>query len=253
MFEHRTRNYSGRRVGLFGTGLSPARRGTEVVAPLTGLVGYWTLSESSGNRLPSVGSVELAPTNAPGGDTGPSGMGNSTAFVTASSQSLEAANDASFQEGDFGYTVALWVKLASKAAQMWIAGHEGASQFGWAARWLSSTDRFSWQTSSNGTAAISVSSATFGAPVIGQWHFLVGRYHKAEGQISLSVDAGPRDVGSQSGQHASTGVLRVGGRYNNTLYVDGSLAGLGVWHRLLNASEISYLYNAGAGRPYPFS
>jgi hypothetical protein len=34
--------------------------------------------------------------------------------------------------------------------------------------------------------------------------------------------------------------------------VDGLLDEIGVWNRRLNDDEISYLYNSGAGRTYPF-
>lgn len=47
--------------------------------------------------------------------------------------------------------------------------------------------------------------------------------------------------------------LFMGTRFNSTEFYNGALDEVGIWKRALTASEISLLYNSGAGLTYPFT
>jgi hypothetical protein len=44
---------------------------------------------------------------------------------------------------------------------------------------------------------------------------------------------------------------RIGSKYNSTKFVNGLVDEVGIWNRELTASEVTELYNSGAGKQYP--
>jgi hypothetical protein len=42
------------------------------------------------------------------------------------------------------------------------------------------------------------------------------------------------------------------GRYDNDAYADGQIDEVGIWSRALSSTEVTKLYNGGAGLQYPF-
>lgn len=76
-----------------------------------------------------------------------------------------------------------------------------------------------------------------------------------DGSIArLYVDGS--QMGSGSGSQTLATILslgRIGGNISGGSYWDGSMDEIGVWDRQLSGSELTELYNSGAGLAYPFS
>ncbi len=87
------------------------------------------------------------------------------------------------------------------------------------------------------------------------WHFLAFNYRVSSPRAGLSLDNGDFAYLSLSNPvfDTSSGQFAWGGVYGGSQPgLIGRIDILGVWKRLLTAGELSYLYNSGAGREFPF-
>jgi hypothetical protein len=220
----------------------------------TNLVSYWELEEASGTRVDSHGSNDLTDTNTVGQATGI--QGNSADFESTNSERLEIA-DASQTGLDISpdISISMWIKpesLPSSGAGYSLCGKYrgagGARQYVLSYDNSAGTYRFTWRTSSDGTA---VNTDTIDYTMTaGTW------YH-----VALIHDSGTATLyinGSSQGTFTGYATTIVNGSEEFALgycedvagYYDGLMDEVGIWSKALTSGEVTDLYNSGAGLPY---
>lgn len=209
------------------------------------LSGFWELEEASGTRNDSHGANHLTDNNTVTQNTGI--VGNAAEFVTANSESLSIADNASLgYSGDF--SVAIWFYLTGTNHCLASKGNGSFAQN----EWDFTTSFTSGRTLNFGVyqSGGTVVNASIVPPVpTNAWHLAIGTYEAATRIVTLSYDAGTRVTNTlasdpaRKSQPFSLGTL-------GSNYWSGRLDQAGLWKRLLTEAEEDWLYNAGAGRSY---
>jgi hypothetical protein len=93
--------------------------------------------------------------------------------------------------------------------------------------------------------------ATFNAA---EWHFVVLSWSKFRNKIQLQVDNGAiyEVDGIPAGSLSNYWTVLAIGDFQVTATIQGAVDEFGVWGRVLTTDEKTELYNAGAGKTYPF-
>jgi len=82
------------------------------------------------------------------------------------------------------------------------------------------------------------------------WHFVLLKY--GSGTIELSIDN--TSIGTTSYTYPDENVgFFIGANNNGDSTYIGRIDEVGAWNRVLTGGEITSLYNAGAGKTYPFN
>jgi hypothetical protein len=152
--------------------------------------------------------------------------------------------------GDIDFSVAGWIYLDAKGADRMLASHweQTGNQRSWVLEYQNSSDRFAFLISSNGSASVTRLASSFGSPSTATWYFIVASHNSSSDTISISVNNGTVDSTSYgTGGFDSTADFRVG-RASFVSWMDGRIDELGFWKKALSASEITELYNSGAGK-----
>lgn len=235
------------------------------------LVSFWKLEEASGTRADAVpvglsnlktAVNDLTANNAPGNTTGVSAnTGNAVALVLASSQSLSISSNTSIRMGSgVRCTWAFWVNFTTVATnQVLITKQAGGPTDEYRIN-LSITaiggtsPGIQWAVSSAGTTYnATVTASNFGAVTTGTWYFVVCQYNGSN--ISISINNGTPNTTSFSADIFSGTTPLYFGQSNliTPNYMNGALDAVGLWKRALASEEITYLYNSGSGRQFPFA
>jgi hypothetical protein len=222
------------------------------MALIDGLISYWRLDESSGTRDDAHGANDLTDNNTVGSASGKIGL--AADFNASASEYLSHADNADLSFADDAFTFTGWFNIDSASTRSVVAkwGSDGAAETcEYALRTLSG-GTLNWRVG-NGSGNVSVShSATLAT---GQWYFFAAYHDPAANQIGLSLDGGTAQTASITGGildgAASFAVGRTGDFAGQ--YWDGLIDEVGLWGRVLSASEITELYASGAGLAYPFS
>lgn len=218
----------------------------------TSLVGYWELGESSGTRVDSKSTRDLTDNNTVLNAVGK--WGNAADFEQTNSEYLGRASS-----GLVGFTsisVQAWVYMESASAtypQIAGAWRDSINNRGWTLCLVSGNPYF--YVTELGTNA-STKNVTSGIALsTGVWYHLVGTFDGSTGDIALYVNnTAYTSTSALTGTYSSTAEFRIG--HNEWFgnrgdgYWDGLIDEVGVWSKKLSASEVSDLYNGGAGLPY---
>lgn len=220
------------------------------MALTTNIVAYWKLDESSGNAVDSTGNgFTLTNTNTV---TYAAAKINNGAFFGAvnTDKVLSSTSGLGIDGGTMSITAWIYRDAAAGNTKWFFATFNSGSKVGYKFRYNSgiqaARDRVG--TSEDLTTAQSISNDT--------WTFVAMTYDGTT--VRCYVNAGtPQTVASSgngsagSGQQTGVGANTSDtGSYNN--YWQGNVDEVGVWSRALSDSEITELYNAGAGLTYPF-
>jgi hypothetical protein len=90
-------------------------------------------------------------------------------------------------------------------------------------------------------------------PALGNWNFFVCRYDSSGGgSIGISINNGAFVTTSSVGEitQTLTNPLQLGASTGPSNFYQGRLASVGFWKKALTASEVTQLWNSGAGRTY---
>jgi len=227
-------------------------------------VSWWNFNESSGNAADAVASNTLTNFNTATYVAGK--INNAVNFVRTSSQYLNITNAAQTGLGITGnMSISLWINLASNvpantnfalvckydytssqqsyALDLINNGVAGALK----ARFIVSS------TGSNNTQGIV--SFLSGNLSLSTWYHLVAIYDAAAGSVEFYLNGVSQ--GTATGMFTSifnsTAPFQVSAFVNASgEYIDGKVDLLGIWNTKLGASDVSSLYNGGAGIAYPF-
>lgn len=183
-------------------------------------------------------------------------VGNAVNLVAASIQYLSIADNAALSMGDIDFTIAAWVRLASKTTHRQIID-KGSVTSGtnpnneYALNYIQSIDRFRFAVINSSDTAGLIAADNFGVPTTATWYFVVAWHDSVNNLIGISVNAGTANTTAwTTGVKDSTQPFLIGG--GSSLPMDGRIDEVGIWKRVLSGAEITELYNGGTGRNYAY-
>jgi hypothetical protein len=225
---------------------------------LTGLVSMWKMDETGTSTVrldsaPAANHNDATPTVV----TDVAGVQGRAGHVPGSGDRLTVNNNASLQTGPVSYMWALWVKFDAVGTHQQIiykgggGGDETYLYYYYAGPPVQ--DVFIYSAISAGPTYNSVTSASAGAPVVGQWYFIVIWHDLADNSINIQVNDGAVDsvvlVPPLTATSESICFGEQTTAYNAPL--NGALDEIAFWKgRALPPAERTWLYNGGAGRPF---
>lgn len=221
----------------------------------TDLISFWKLEESSGTRVDVVKAYDMSDNNTVTQAAGK--IGNSAQFTRANSEWLERADNSDLSTGANSFSVTAWVYLDTKTNTMAIASKTDGVTAGDSEYLLwydTAADRFKFSTYDDlGTETVATAS-TFGAPATATWYLVIGTRTQGSLTIGISVNAGTQDTAVETlAPPDTTAAIRLGANDATEInFWDGRIDAVGFWKKALSADERTSLYNAGAGREYPF-
>jgi len=207
---------------------------------LSGLLAWWSMDETSGTRVDSHGSYDLADENGVGYAAGVTG--NAADFNPAASQWLKATSaDLKILQGDF--TIAGWIYLRSvydtSNYRTIVRNGEGWGTGGVHLK-VSSTRAFAYQYFDKDNDLVTVHAGA--AAPLNEWYCFAARHISAAKRIELWNGRSGNWVtntytfDSQPGRED----VFVGGPANNCH--DGLIDELAIWTRALSNDEVALFY-----------
>jgi hypothetical protein len=220
------------------------------------LASYWKLDESSGNASDSVGSVTLTNNGTTAYVAGK--INNSADFGSSgTAKSLRTTNTLGIDGGSC--TFSCWVNKNTNLTSGKYTN--GAYQ-------NNTTSKVEYRLgidNGGGTELVNFTRGKTGTAdnnaqetltmTVGTWYHLVGTYDGTN--VKLYRDGVLKATTASSGNGSTapyTAGFSIGNNNDSSSFIQNSLIvdEVGVWTRALTASEITSLYNAGAGVAYPF-
>lgn len=234
--------------------------------PISKLIAWWDLDESSGTRADALGNVDLTDINTVLSATGK--VGNAALFDKANQESLEAT-DPSLMEMAGSFTVVCWVYFDSTTGvQNMVSKYSvDSNEREWMLRYDSSAPAtLEMWGSVDGTVANAANSDFGFSPSTGVWYFCVGYWDDENNQLgswarldtsgwttpSFDVDSGLSSLRSNGVADFTLGV-----RPDITTpqdWFDGRLDEVSIWAGVLTNAQLEWLFNevggTGAGRAF---
>jgi len=211
---------------------------------LNGLQAYYAMenvNDSSGNGLTLTNNNSV--TFAAGQ------VNNAAVFNNTSNQTLSHADNAAYQFGtSTDFSISIWFKLTTLAYNVLLMGY-GAPQTGptgWGFIWNSTFVRSSV---GDGTHRADKDTTTISDT---NWHQMIATASRV-GNWTVYFDGS--SIGSAS--MSAVGSVNSSLGLNFGTFISGWYNGLidetGIWNRVLTGTEITTLWNGGAGKTYPFT
>ena len=219
---------------------------------LTDLLAYWTLDESSGNALDASGN-NYSGTPAGGVTHGATGkIGNAYDFEFDDLGYLNFGNTLGslFETQDL--SVSFWINVESQSGNHGIIGTWNGENAWWIYTASGTiTAALNWGGSNYLTTSNSAIST-------GAWHHIVFTVDR-DGYTKLYIDGAVQnssiDISAGAGSNLHTtnqfDIGTWGDQYTGTCF-DGIIDEVGIWTRVLSATDVSTLNNSGNGKTYPF-
>lgn len=208
------------------------------------LVAYWKMDEASGSRADSVGSYTLTDNNTCGSRSGI--ISSATDFIDTNTEFLSLADNA-----DMSYTGA-----ENRSLQFWFNPDSVTGVNTIMSKWANTTDQ-EWLVYLNGsTLTLGVlqqgAELTKASITTGAWWHVVVTMNSSKG-LELFVNGTSAGTKTSVGTVAGTGSEVRFGQNSTTNFYDGAIDEAAFWTRVITSTEVTQLYNAGAGLAYPFT
>ena len=235
---------SDERAALFAAG-NGLRYADLPAGLLTGLVSWWELDEVSGVRYDSHGSNDLTDNNTVGSviNAGDAMDGAAASFVAANVESVSIATPPDLGAVDHDYTISGWFKVAGVSGeQAVVSSYHTAIQY---LVYLSGDDLIHAHRGGGPTIANAISADV--------WNHFVADYDAATGEARLSLNGSVPVAAAVSDMESAPGPFCIGAYADkNAGPFTGQVDEVAIWSRVLTADERTELWNAGAGKFYPF-
>jgi len=221
----------------------------------TNLEAYWKLDEASGSRADQVGSLSLTDKNNSVGSI--VGIRNQAAsYILANSNILYSVHNTSLSIGTGNFSVEAWFYTDTLGIAQVIASKRGLSDFfEWqlAVTLSGATNKFVFGIGSGLGVAIgsSVFANSFGAINTSTWYNIVA-WHSNNSHIGISVNLSSNTAAWASGSWVSSANFMLGAADTSGSIAQafGRIDEVGIWSRVLSASDRSTLYGGGSGNTY---
>jgi len=221
---------------------------------LTNLVSWWSLDEVSGTRIDAHGSNDLTDNNTVTQATGK--VGDAGQFTRTNSEWLSKTAPHGLEGNNRDISVAFWIYLDSIGTSHQIPIAVGGSS-GTASTldyiFQIQTDSFMYFYIGQGGTFKAIKATTFGTLSINTWYFVIGTYDEAANIGSISINDGTVDQTTGITTINNTGNDFYIGRWAHSggRYVNGRVDEVAFWNKIIDATEITALYNSGSGITYP--
>lgn len=228
---------------------------------LNNLTSYWKLDEASGARVNSQGNVALNLTLLGGSDEGNApGIINSGHFTSGSLANVLGAPDSASWNFAGDLTVSGWLKYNAPGTGGSMIGTiltrwGSPGQMQWCLFWSGAGPQWQFSATSDGTAAGQKDAINTTPMVAGQWFFVIGWYDSTAHTLNCQVNNGTVNSVAFTGPifHAAQPTLAhvfTADNVSTYYYTNSVIDEVGIWTRVLTASERTALYNGGAGLPF---
>lgn len=217
-----------------------------------GLISWYDLEEASGTRTDAHGTNDLTDNNTVGSATGK--VGTAADFIAANSEYLYHAASQAFVTTDF--TSAFWIRADSFDNFTEILGNSRSGTEGSTSRrWImGARPRLYVRLGTSDSWNTLDPSATMST---GTWYMIVVWYDSTNSEIGIEVYDSTQSLSTDTTAHSEnmpTGdaPFLVGANadgFGSSDY-DGRVDSLGVWNRVLAATERDDLWNSGNGVSY---
>lgn len=211
------------------------------------LVAYWELGEASGTRNDSHGTKHLTDNNTVTQAVGK--VGDAAQFTAANSEYLSITDNPELSAGNFDFTLGGWFYFDSISSQVLVGKHDGVTVAGseYFIVLNDITSRVMFYVYSDDAygvgSALTLTTAT--------WYFVVASHDSVADQISIQVDTEtPVLVGHSVGANNTTTPFTIGATAAPNTFFNGRADQVFFYKRVIGASEITALYNGGAGLSY---
>ena len=229
------------------------------------LVSYWKLDESSGNAADSVGSNTLTNNGTIPYVAGK--INNGADLELSSSQYFSKTDNVSLSLTDT-ISFSIWIKLEQLPSAVGTnftiisKSRESTNQRGYVLV-ITTGNKIQIFTTSTGTYSTGTTtetftdSAVFVSGDVGNWVHLVATYVASTKTFTIykngSLVSNTKSLNNATSMFDNTAAFCLGADNEGTnRFLDGVVDEGGLWSRVLSASEVTELYNAGAGLQYPF-
>ena len=214
----------------------------------TGLKGYWTLNETSGNPADTSGqNVSATASNITYDLAGK--VGRDFNFVVSPSKSKVDLNASTYWvPANFTWCFWGWKNTAENETYFFITKTD-TSIGGYGD--LSYSFDWGWQQSTQFAVFVggTQKQVAYGNVPINEWHFYCGSFDGTRAYGYLDGVA-KTPIATGGAPNATNGSLLFGARADNYTGHKGRLDEVSFWDRNLSAQDIADLYNAGAGTTY---
>jgi hypothetical protein len=224
------------------------------------LKAYWTLDETGGLRRDLVGANHLTDKNSVTRARGRGISAQAGQFTSTNVEYLSVFDNAALSTGDIDFSIAAWVYLDRNTGNnMTVAAKSAANpNTEWALQLRVNAGPGSRQATffvynADGTAIIGEIFATsFGDLPANTWIFIVAWHDSVANTVNIQINNGAVDSVATTGVPGDTfAAFRIGSieRFGSN-EMDGRLAKVGFWKKVLTAAERKALYNDGRGLYY---
>lgn len=214
----------------------------------TDLIAFWKMDETSGTRVdsePTGTPQDLTDNNTVASATGK--IVNAGRYVSANSESLTRANSADLSTGDIDFTISAWVVVTTSTnVQRIILSKTESGPGDEYALYMVSSGNFAFFIANGASYRIVTNNTSI---VVGNYYHVVCWHNAAGDTVNIRVNDSTTATQSTGGTIPDSGgaTFQIGS-YRATQYWNGDIDEVGFWKKVLSASEITELYNAGAGK-----
>lgn len=240
-----------------GIGISKFPSGTLASSLLTGITSYYKFDENTGTTVGDSAGVNTGTWNGSGTVWTTGRINSGGNFVTTNNNYVNISGNSGLYLNT-GYSISLWVKCSGLSGiqdRFFCLGNSSQNNQIWILE-RGTTDSSKLSMFVRNDANVSMLSQVDSATTIidGNWHHIV--WTDNNGTAKLYID-GTQDgtnfnyvrSGTFTFDRAAIGCLLRSGVGNP---VTGTIDEVGIWSRILSATEVTTLYNGGVGDQYPF-
>jgi hypothetical protein len=179
----------------------------------------------------------------------PSSYDNAASF-NGTNQFLSVASNSSLQIGGADVTICAWAYFPAYDNYPQIIAKGNGNTLEYALTLQLQGVNFQYNDAGGVRRA-----SPFVGPEPNRWNFICGTYNSATAVLGISLNGGAFSYSSSFGSNVPlslTNPLSIGD-WSNNIYSPkwrGSLSSIGFWKKALTASEVTQLWNNGAGRTY---
>lgn len=208
---------------------------------------YWSFEETANARRDSVGSNYMY-LNGTVSYSSSGLIGNAVDFETDHDEDLYIYDNPRFVFANTSFTVGCWINMESLVTAYFMGEWEAsAGNREWGLYYSTASSQFKFSVSANGTDAVIVVATAPSPAVVGTWYFLCAWHDADVDSIGISVNDGTVYKAAHStGLYERTVTFRIGS--SDAYDVDGLMDEAFIYRRRLTKTEITSLYNGGAGR-----
>lgn len=221
------------------------------MALTTNLVSYYKLDSNSNDSLGSNNGTDTGVSYANAGI-----IGNCATYSGSSGSYTDIGTGI---VPTTAMSVSLWINCSNTTSYQGIAGRTDATSVATTAEIIrisgTTSGKIEWQ------VCISPNPFTAESTTVlsnNTWYHIVGTWDGSSGNLKLYINGSlEKTVTSATGTlNSPAGINRIFGKYgtyNGGLFYGGKIDEIGYWTRELSSTEVTQLYNGGAGLSYPFT